>query len=48
MAESKNPSLNLTGINAAIIMDGNGRWAKKNKFTKKVGHERGIKNCIFI
>ena len=29
MAESKNSSLNLPGINAAIIMDGNGRWAKK-------------------
>ncbi len=32
----------------AIIMDGNGRWAKKNKVTKKVGHEFGIKNCISI
>ena len=32
----------------AIIMDGNGRWAKKNKFTKKIGHENGIKNCIYI
>jgi len=30
MAESKQSSLNLPGINAAIIMDGNGRWAKKN------------------
>jgi undecaprenyl diphosphate synthase len=32
----------------AIIMDGNGRWAKKNKLTKKIGHENGIKNCIYI
>ena len=29
MAKSKNSSLNLPGINVAIIMDGNGRWAKK-------------------
>ncbi len=32
----------------AIIMDGNGRWAKKNKVSKKIGHENGIKNCISI
>ncbi len=32
----------------AIIMDGNGRWAKKNSYSKKIGHEYGIKNCISI
>ena len=32
----------------AIIMDGNGRWAKKNNVTKKIGHEYGIRNCISI
>ena len=32
----------------AIIMDGNGRWAKKKNLAKKVGHEYGIKNCISI
>ena len=32
----------------AIIMDGNGRWAKKNNVSKKTGHENGIKNCILI
>ena len=32
----------------AIIMDGNGRWAKKNNLSKKIGHEYGIKNCISI
>ena len=42
MAESKNQSLNLTGINAAIIMDGNGRWAKKNALNVTSGHERGV------
>ena len=42
MAESKNPSINLPGINAAIIMDGNGRWAKKNALNVTSGHEKGV------
>ena len=42
MAKSKQPSFNLTGINAAIIMDGNGRWAKKNSLNVTSGHERGV------
>ena len=42
MAESKNSSLNLQGINAAIIMDGNGRWAKKNALNVTSGHEKGV------
>jgi len=42
MAKSKNSSLNLSGINAAIIMDGNGRWAKKNALNVTSGHERGV------
>ena len=42
MAKSKNSSLNLPGINAAIIMDGNGRWAKKNALNVTSGHERGV------
>ena len=32
----------------AIIMDGNGRWANKNKISKKKGHEQGVRNCIKI
>tara|TARA_B100000886_G_scaffold55227_1_gene33824 strand:- start:16 stop:702 length:687 start_codon:yes stop_codon:yes gene_type:complete len=28
--------------NVAIIMDGNGRWAKKNNLKIKEGHERGV------
>ena len=32
----------------AIIMDGNGRWAAKNKIPKKKGHEYGVRNCIKI
>ena len=32
----------------AIIMDGNGRWAKKNKIPKVKGHKAGVDNCIKI
>ena len=42
MAKSKNSSLNLPGINVAIIMDGNGRWAKKNALNVTSGHEKGV------
>lgn len=28
----------------AIIMDGNGRWAKKKGFLRTIGHENGIKS----
>jgi undecaprenyl diphosphate synthase len=30
---------------AAIIMDGNGRWAQKKNLPRLAGHERGVKNC---
>ena len=42
MAESKQSSLNLPGTNVAIIMDGNGRWAKKNALNVTSGHEKGV------
>jgi len=42
MAEKKQSSLKLPGINAAIIMDGNGRWAKKNALNVTSGHEKGV------
>jgi len=48
MAENKYPSIDLSGINAAIIMDGNGRWAKKNALNVTLGHERGVKTVIKI
>ena len=32
----------------AIIMDGNGRWAKKNSLNKKDGHQAGINTAINI
>jgi len=42
MAKSNQSSPTLTGINVAIIMDGNGRWAKKNALNITSGHERGV------
>ena len=42
MAKSKQAIPNLSGINAAIIMDGNGRWAKKNALNVTSGHEKGV------
>ena len=42
MAKNKQSTLNLSGINAAIIMDGNGRWAKKNALKVTSGHEKGV------
>ncbi len=40
-AESKN-----TGVlrHLAVIMDGNGRWAKKRRLTREFGHRRGAEN----
>ena len=29
----------------AIIMDGNGRWAKKQGLLRALGHEKGRKVC---
>ena len=26
----------------AVIMDGNGRWAKKNGFLRAIGHKKGV------
>ena len=42
MATNTKKSLNLLGTNIAIIMDGNGRWAKKNTLNVTSGHERGV------
>ena len=42
-------SLSSKKINhIAIIMDGNGRWAKKNSLNKKDGHQAGINAAIKI
>ncbi|MDX9705048.1 MAG: polyprenyl diphosphate synthase, partial [Weeksellaceae bacterium] len=46
-----NQSLTNTQINSenlpqhvAIIMDGNGRWAKERGFARTVGHQNGIES----
>ena len=32
----------------AIILDGNGRWAKKYGMPRTFGHQQGVKNLIKI
>ena len=32
----------MTARHVAIIMDGNGRWAKKRRLPRAVGHQRGV------
>lgn len=36
--------LNRIPQHIAIIMDGNGRWAKKKGFLRTIGHENGVKS----
>jgi undecaprenyl diphosphate synthase len=47
MAKKKTP-LDLSGLNipthVAIIMDGNGRWAKKRGLPRQAGHRAGVEN----
>ncbi len=47
MSRQKKP-LDLTGlrvpIHVAIIMDGNGRWAKKRGLPRQAGHRAGVEN----
>lgn len=47
MAEKKVP-LDLTGLtiptHVAIIMDGNGRWAKQRGLPRQAGHRAGVEN----
>jgi undecaprenyl diphosphate synthase len=44
--DKKNNSINKTSIPAhvAIIMDGNGRWAKQRGLPRLVGHQAGTEN----
>ena len=47
MSRQKKP-LDLTGlrvpVHVAIIMDGNGRWAKKRGLPRQAGHRAGVEN----
>ena len=36
------PDVNQRARHVAIIMDGNGRWAKKRHLPRVVGHQRGV------
>jgi len=38
----KNIDKNRIPKHVAVIMDGNGRWAKKNGFQRVMGHEKGV------
>ena len=38
----KNIDKNRIPKHVAVIMDGNGRWAKKNGFQRVIGHEKGV------
>ena len=45
----KRTSVEIINLNhLAIIMDGNRRWAKKNKLKTNLGHKKGIDNSIAI
>jgi len=47
MSRQKQP-LDLTGVSipthVAIIMDGNGRWARKRNLPRQAGHRAGVEN----
>lgn len=42
--KSKNKSQQVLPEHIAIIMDGNGRWAKKRSLPRTAGHAAGSKN----
>ena len=33
-------------VHVAMIMDGNGRWAKQQGFARSDGHTEGISTCL--
>ena len=44
MAKKKKPDPKLQPRHVAIIMDGNGRWARKRFLPRNEGHRRGVEN----
>ena len=43
MIEIKNQiDRNKLPVHVAVIMDGNGRWAKQRGFIRTLGHEKGV------
>ena len=43
-----NISQNKAPLSVAIIMDGNGRWAKKRGLPRSAGHVEGAKNVMNV
>ena len=41
-------SLSVIPIHVAIMMDGNGRWANKNNFSRQEGHIAGSKAFLNV
>lgn len=50
MTESILQQIDINGLpkHIAIIMDGNGRWAKKKSLPRVVGHEYGVKSVRVV
>ncbi len=50
MTESILQQIDINGLpkHIAIIMDGNGRWAKKKSLPRVVGHEYGVKSVRIV
>jgi undecaprenyl diphosphate synthase len=46
MAEGATQNLNTVPRHVAIIMDGNGRWAKARGFNRLQGHAQGVKSVL--
>ena len=46
--KSYNHSLKIIPNHLAIIMDGNGRWAKKNNLPRSAGHKAGVNTVRMV
>ena len=44
----KNIDKNRIPKHVAVIMDGNGRWAKKNGFLRAIGHKKGVNSVSAV
>ena len=44
------PNIDLNNMpkHIAIIMDGNGRWAKSKNLPRSIGHKNGVKSVRLI
>ena len=43
-ATDSSSSSSVRPVHIAVVMDGNGRWAKKRGFSRLEGHRRGVEN----